>query len=65
MVDKFDLFQVRTLDPCTYYSCDEHFSAVGSDVDKESIDINNIRNLDADARQSVKGLLFALISRVA
>lgn len=62
--DKFNFFQARTQDPCTYYSCDEQFSPAGEDGDDEhgeedeSIDIYNVRNPNADARPSLEGSFY-------
>lgn len=65
-IDEFDFFQVRPSEACTYYSSGEYFSAMGSDgdseygQDNEPVYMNNVRNRDADARPSMKGLSFFL-----
>ncbi|GFP94782.1 phosphatidylinositol/phosphatidylcholine transfer protein sfh13 [Phtheirospermum japonicum] len=55
--------EFTTSDPCIYYSCDEYFSPADKDGDGEqeeeykSLDIYNVRNSNADARQRMKGAL--------
>ncbi|KAL7088218.1 hypothetical protein ACP275_13G114800 [Erythranthe tilingii] len=53
--------EARISDPCTYYSCREHFSSDTKDGDSEqgeeyqSLHIYNVRNRKVDARRSLEG----------